>query len=156
MGLARETDFTFWTPGEVEKLRSMVAEGFSASCIAEQLSRKFDGKPISKSTVLHKIYRLGISKKRTAESYKSRVPRFRKPPVPFAAIVDTDIPIEQRRTIETLERGECKWPVGDPDTPEFFFCGGKAYETGPYCSAHHHRAFGYTPTPGRKFSGFRF
>ncbi len=156
LGLKRNVDYTFWTPGQIEQLTSLWNQSCSASQIAAQLAREFDGKKVCKSTVLHKARRLGLSRRvRSVESYKRDTKRVRKV-VPFATIIDTDIPLEQRRTFEQLERGECKWPVGDLATSEGFFCGGAAFETGPYCSAHHHRAYGYTPTPGKKFSGFRF
>lgn len=155
--LKRNVDFTFWTDKQVAQLTLLWNQNFSATQIAGQLAREFDGKRVCKSTVLHKVRRLGLSRRtRPAASYRSDTKRVRKV-VPFATIIDTDIPAEQRRAFRQLaERGECKWPIGDPGTPEFFFCGGKAFETSPYCTAHHHRAFGYMPTPGRKFSGFRF
>ena len=51
-----------------------------------------------------------------------------------------DIPIEQRKTFMGLEPGDCRWPVGDPKTPEFFFCGGPQCEGSSYCGLH--RAMG--------------
>lgn len=39
-----------------------------------------------------------------------------------------------RRTLETLERGECKYPIGDPRHDGFSYCGCKA--DGDYCDDH--------------------
>lgn len=54
---------------------------------------------------------------------------------------DQAIPIEQRRTLVELEPGMCRWPVGHPGTPDFFFCGGTALEERPYCIHHDRRAY---------------
>ena len=42
------------------------------------------------------------------------------------------------RKIGLMELTEktCKWPVGDPATPEFWFCGLPAQAGKPYCEAH--------------------
>ena len=59
----------------------------------------------------------------------------------YPTIVDADIPLAQRRTILELNSGTCKWPVGEPGTADFFFCGGEAVNNGPYCAGHHARAY---------------
>lgn len=156
LGAKRNVDYTFWTTTQIEQVTKLWNEGLSATLIAAQLSRKFDGKKIAKSTVLHKARRLGLSRRAPQRRDRNPMPRFRKPPVPFATIIDTDIPIEQRRTFAQLERGECKWPIGDPDKPDFFFCGARAFETGPYCTAHHHRAFGRDPGKTIPKGSYRF
>jgi len=39
---------------------------------------------------------------------------------------DNVVPMNQRRTLLELTEDTCHWPVGDPGSSEFFFCGGKA------------------------------
>lgn len=47
----------------------------------------------------------------------------------------------KRLTLMELTERTCKWPVGDPATDEFWFCG-HAVQTGkPYCEAHVSVAF---------------
>lgn len=65
-------------------------------------------------------------------------------PPPRFDFADTDIPSAQRRDISSLTNTTCRWPIGDPGTPDFFFCGhASANMDGgePYCSAHANRAF---------------
>jgi GcrA cell cycle regulator len=52
-----------------------------------------------------------------------------------------DVPVEQRKTIATIERDMCRWPIGSPQSPEFFFCGGATEEGEPYCIGHSMLAF---------------
>ena len=47
----------------------------------------------------------------------------------------------KKLTLMELTERTCKWPVGDPATDDFWFCG-HATETGkPYCEAHNAVAF---------------
>jgi GcrA cell cycle regulator len=52
---------------------------------------------------------------------------------------DADIPFVQRRSLLELTRHDCRWPVGDPGTADFFFCGAEALRGEPYCRAHGER-----------------
>lgn len=47
------------------------------------------------------------------------------------------VPISMRVTLMELRETMCHWPLGDPTTPEFRFCGSR-YEDGegPYCRQH--------------------
>jgi len=55
--------------------------------------------------------------------------------------VDADIPLAQRRSLLELTDGACRWPVGDPSHPDFFFCGADALHGELYCAAHRARAY---------------
>ncbi|MGJ5203607.1 GcrA family cell cycle regulator [Bradyrhizobium sp. HKCCYLR20261] len=67
-------------------------------------------------------------------------------PIAPEPIIDQTIPSEQRKTLVELTNRCCKWPVGDPGTPGFFFCGAAKPDNGrPYCPAHELRAKGAPP-----------
>lgn len=51
------------------------------------------------------------------------------------------IPVEQRLTLLQLSEQTCKWPIGDPLTPDFYFCGQHSNEGKPYCEFHSRRAY---------------
>jgi len=70
----------------------------------------------------------------------------REPPPPTPAMVE-----DAQRTAETLAMMEkkakrlslleltertCKWPIGDPATDDFFFCGLPCHPGKPYCESH--------------------
>ena len=42
----------------------------------------------------------------------------------------------KRLTLMELTEKTCKWPVGDPATDEFWFCGLAVQQGKPYCEAH--------------------
>ena len=39
-------------------------------------------------------------------------------------------------TTATLTNRTCKWPIGDPDTAAFHYCGQPPQSGRPYCGAH--------------------
>ncbi|MBV9260712.1 MAG: GcrA cell cycle regulator, partial [Pseudolabrys sp.] len=59
-----------------------------------------------------------------------------------------EIPIEQRKTLLQLNDATCRWPVGDPGSTDFFFCGGTSNEGSPYCT--YHSRVAYQPASERR------
>ena len=57
------------------------------------------------------------------------------------AAKDVVIPISGRVTILELSGSMCRWPIGDPTSAEFRFCGCRAVGTLPYCQDHARVAF---------------
>ncbi len=51
------------------------------------------------------------------------------------------IPEDQRLSLLELNEQTCKWPIGDPLTPDFYFCGQHSEEGKPYCDFHSRRAY---------------
>jgi len=56
-------------------------------------------------------------------------------------MLDHVIPLNERRYIQTLTESCCRWPIGDPQQPDFHFCGKKKIPGLPYCEVHARRAF---------------
>jgi GcrA cell cycle regulator len=42
----------------------------------------------------------------------------------------------KRLTLMELTERTCKWPIGDPATDDFYFCGLPVQQGKPYCDAH--------------------
>jgi GcrA cell cycle regulator len=51
-------------------------------------------------------------------------------------------------TIMELREAMCRFPLGDPTSPEFRFCGAQAITGVPYCA--HHAQIAYQPAAERK------
>jgi GcrA cell cycle regulator len=158
-----------WTDDRVELLKKLWGEGFSASQIATELGG------ISRNSVIGKVHRLGLSGR--AKSPSASVPRQRKPrphgalirmarpgirgntalaPLhsydeeiqPQPEVVENIVPIGQRCSILELTEGKCHWPIGDPSSPDFYFCGGRTIEGLPYCG--YHSRIAYQPAIDRR------
>jgi len=155
-----------WTDERVELLKKLWSDGLSASQIAAELGG------ITRNAVIGKVHRLGLSGR--AKSANASAPRQRKARsasmlrIGRAAIrgntalahayeieteaepemIDNIIPIGQRRSILELTESTCRWPVGDPGSGDFFFCGGNTIAGLPYCA--YHSRIAYQPASDRR------
>jgi GcrA cell cycle regulator len=57
------------------------------------------------------------------------------------------LPMSLRVTIVELKESMCRWPLGDPATSEFRYCGSPA-ASGPYCT--YHGGLAYQPAQDRR------
>ena len=85
-----------------------------------------------------------ISRGATALAYSPRaeVMQIEKP------AEDVVIPMSERVTITDLREAMCRWPLGDPATSEFRYCGAKSPVGTPYCS--YHARVAYQPVQERR------
>ncbi len=148
-----------WTDERVASLKKLWLDGLSASQIAKQLGG------VTRNAVIGKVHRLGLSG-RAAPSQPQR-PVFKAPrpqrPAPVAAPVRRAEPIAPpapiyvrdetpgSATVLTLGAHMCKWPIGDPSTDGFSFCGRRTGQDGPYCNEHARVA--YQPSAQKKAAG---
>lgn len=156
-----------WTDERVDLLKKLWADGLSASQIAGELGG------ITRNAVIGKVHRLGLSGR--AKSASSAAPRQRKPRATTHMLrvarpavrgntalahayemevelepepVENVIPMGQRRTILQLSESTCHWPIGDPGSADFFFCGGHTVAGLPYCA--YHSRIAYQPAVDRR------
>jgi GcrA cell cycle regulator len=61
---------------------------------------------------------------------------------------DNVVPMSQRLSLLELNEATCHWPIGDPASADFFFCGGKALNSLPYCA--YHSRVAYQPAADRR------
>ncbi|MGX5735292.1 GcrA family cell cycle regulator [Bosea thiooxidans] len=61
---------------------------------------------------------------------------------------DVVIPFSERVTIMELREYMCRWPMGDPTSPEFRFCGARSQTGLPYCG--YHARIAYQPAADRR------
>lgn len=155
-----------WTDERVESLKKLWQDGLSASQIAKQLGG------VTRNAVIGKVHRLGLSG-RAAPSKPAR-PVFKaprparpvaapaaprrapEPAVAVAAQAQAQAPVHHvdeapgTATVLTLGAHMCKWPIGDPSSDDFTFCG-RRQDDGPYCMEHARVA--YQPVQTKKRSG---
>ncbi|MEP9352718.1 GcrA family cell cycle regulator [Xanthobacter sp. KR7-65] len=69
-------------------------------------------------------------------------------PAPAPAPVDNVVPMTQGCSIMQLTESTCRWPLGEPGTDSFHFCGGRSNPGMPYCATHARIA--YQPVQDRR------
>jgi GcrA cell cycle regulator len=148
-----------WTDDRIERLKQMWSEGLSASQIAKSLGE------VTRNAVIGKVHRLGLAGRVTAPRVERPRPTVtvaaapQQPsrlPVPRVATMRaeavTEEPLEPMPenavSVADLSASVCRWPLGDPATAEFRFCGRRAKQGAPYCEAHVRLA--YQPAQSRR------
>jgi GcrA cell cycle regulator len=148
-----------WRPEIVELMVALWDGGQSAGQIALQL-----GPGYARNDVIGKLWRLGkrsggkrsgvnrsLQRKKAAEA---RAAAKKGAPAPLPAIVEAPvvaIPESRRVTLLEVGPGLCRFPLGDPQSADFVFCGADAKLGEAYCAAHAAIAYYEAPrAPGRK------
>jgi GcrA cell cycle regulator len=169
-----------WTDERVDTLKKLWLDGLSASQIAKQLGGVTRNAVIGKVHRLGLSGRAAPSQParpvfkapRPARPAATAIPITRRaapvvePTSPIAVepapqpgvMVATAATAVLRRaeepgvaTVLTLGAHMCKWPIGDPSSDEFTFCGRRSADEGPYCIEHARVA--YQPHQIKKKAG---
>ena len=130
---------TSWSEPRITTLRTLWLDGLSASQIAKQLGG------VTRNAVIGKVHRLGLSGRgapsapgRASRISTPRPARPRRAAVRAAPRVVAPVPAPegpgQVSDMARLGVHARKWPIGDPKSPDFSFCGRHA--EGRYCVAH--------------------
>ncbi|HEU0117612.1 MAG TPA: GcrA family cell cycle regulator [Alphaproteobacteria bacterium] len=151
-----------WTEQKIQALKDMWGHGYSASEIAKHLGGLTRNAVIGKAHRLKLSSRPSPIKREdegtglaASENAMPAMKQSRKrvmlrplPVVPTPSSTTTKIPTKDAfRALDNVKRTEgiavtkagdrhCRWPVGDPRSPDFRFCGCQAYEGMPYCIDH--------------------
>lgn len=166
-----------WTDERVEQLRQHWIEGKSASQIAILLGHGLTrnaiigkvhrlglvgrAKPSSSAASRPRTpsSKQGIHRITTSRTTASVAPRVVRGATALAIAPRTEIepepeacesvvlPMSLRVTIVELKEAMCRWPLGDPTSPDFRYCGSPV-ASGPYCA--HHGRLAYQPAQDRR------
>ena len=151
-----------WTEEAVEVLKELALEGRSASVIAAALGGA------SRSAVIGKANRIGIKLNGGRGGCSARRTRAVMRQVQLAAMAPQPAPAEQssappfrcaggrkaawsfaeaevgemrRVGFEEIHQFVCRWPLGDPMSGDFAYCGLKAANGRSYCAGHCRMAY---------------
>lgn len=131
-----------WTAADIANLRELIADGCREATIAAALGR-------TGQAVADKARRLGLQFRRPSAKpvgrresgglfnklMARRGDDVRVRPLAETQPVNPDRPLIALRSLESRH---CRWPIGDPGTPGFGFCGcDRESVSGPYCAEHH-------------------
>ena len=142
-----------WTIERVARLKTLIDAGLSCAQIAYEIG-------VSRNAVIGKVNRLRLSRFTTAtrgQAEGTGAPQIARPRIMrrggFPALrakpptfVEMSVNTANRCSLSELQQWHCRWPVGDPGTKDFGFCGNKPLDGLPYCSAHARMAYRRAPT----------
>ena len=134
-----------WTEERVAELARLWESGHSASAIGRILG-------VSKNAVVGKAHRMRLASRPSPIRQERRAPVRRRLPI-LTKPVDKSLPAVPTPEVEALPEpprpaltkdpkgAKCRWPIGDPRSADFHFCGDPAVEGKPYCEEHCARAY---------------
>ena len=130
-----------WTPEKVDKLKQLWGKGNTASQIASIIGE------VTRNAVIGKAYRLNLAAKSIQKKNnfnqvsqhqenapqpetKTRRSKFK------SLLLDKSFEPENPKSLEELHDEICRWPIGHPNEPDFYFCGRKSMNDFSYCKLH--------------------
>ena len=162
-----------WTDAAIETLRQMALEGKSASNIAVAL-----GAP-SRNAVIGKANRIGVKltgnihlaprasrpsaeRPRRPAIARTGAPLWKRPALPAVArerkpawaFAQAEVGEMLKVGLEDISESACRWPIGDPTSEEFAYCGIQTAKGRSYCAGHCRMA--YKPPNSRVWDGQRY
>ena len=129
-----------WTDNRVAVLKKLWGEGKTAAEIASELGG------VTRNAVIGKAHRLKLSNRnntvQSPKKVKKKAAVVRKPAPANAnvapkkkTVLKSDLDRERIPLVD-LAANQCKWPIGDPKTEHFGFCGDRKVPGIPYCVEH--------------------
>ena len=142
MGASRGT----WNEDRIARLKGCFDAGLSCSEIACEIG-------VTRNAVIGKLSRLGLSRPRSAGTprpERGHLPKFRRPRIMTQRRILMAIrpaapgmAVESGQRCSLLDLGEerCRWPINDPGSDDFCFCGNAPVHGLPYCAGHARMAY---------------
>jgi GcrA cell cycle regulator len=142
-GTASQSTNDAWTTERVDLLKSCLEAGLSCGQIAREIG-------VTRNAVIGKIHRLGLSRgrptagqaerpgtptRRSATLLRRRIMRSVYADAPTPAVEDPAAGAVHCSLLD-LATGRCRWPINDPGSENFCFCGNHAVAGLSYCAGH--------------------
>ena len=148
-----------WTTERVALLKSRIEAGHSCGQIAREIG-------VSRNAVIGKANRLGLSRFKSATSGQGERTGPRRIARPRSAtqhrtllalwakelpgFAEAPADSANRCSLIELQQWHCRWPIGEPASENFGFCGNPPVDGLPYCPAHARMAY----RPGTRVARF--
>ncbi len=148
---------------EVAPKKETKAETTKKTAAKKAEPKKAVKKPTKQTVVVKKTEKKVADKKVTkspkkAETKKAKVAeKVVKPVKQEKTVVKTaskktkkdlalhELLIQHALQMANLKPNQCRWPIGDPDSDSFHFCGETVFAGKPYCYEHCRQAYQFTP-----------
>lgn len=118
-----------WTEDRLIKLKALWEKGLSISQIGEELG-------VSRNAIAGKVHRLGLPKRQSPISTKAKAKSATATKVKVEIAEPENLPLKLALRNINWSRSRCSWPIGDPKSTAFNFCGDEVVVGKPYCNDH--------------------
>lgn len=106
--------------------------------------------PAKKEVVKKEPVKKEVAKKEAVKKEPAKKPTEKKSEAKSSEASAKSLAMHQRIVQHSLEMAnlkpnQCRWPIGDPDSEHFHFCGETVFVGKPYCYEHCKQAYQFTP-----------
>ena len=130
-----------WTLEKVSKLKQLWGKGNTAGQIASIIGE------VTRNAVIGKAYRLNLAAKsiqkknnfNQVSQHQENAPQLKRKTHKSrfnSLLLDKSFEPENPKSLEQLHDEICRWPIGHPNEPNFYFCGRKSMKDFSYCKLH--------------------
>ena len=138
------------TKKDAKETKSVAKKPAKKSVLKTIFNKKADGKTAGKKETAKKIADKAV--KKSADTKKADKKAVAEKPVIKTASKKTkkdlalhELLIQHALQMASLKPNQCRWPIGDPDSDNFHFCGETVFAGKPYCYEHCRQAYQFTP-----------
>ncbi|MBO7042878.1 MAG: hypothetical protein J6W08_03350 [Alphaproteobacteria bacterium] len=126
------------------------AKKVAKSTSLKKVATKAEKKPLKKEAVKKedkKVKKAPVANKKPA----AKAPKIVQPVIKTASkktkkdMALHELLIQHALQMANLKPNQCRWPIGDPDSENFHFCGEQVFSGKPYCYEHCRQAYQFTP-----------
>ena len=140
---------------DTKETKSVAKKATKKSVLKTLFNKKADKKVVSKKGTVKKTADKAV--KKNADTKKADKKAVAEKPVIKTASKKTkkdlalhELLIQHALQMAGLKPNQCRWPIGDPDSDNFHFCGETVFAGKPYCYEHCRQAYQFTTPPKKK------
>jgi len=148
-----------WNSKTAEPAKKKVAANKKEAKVVESktkktVTRKIEkpvAKPSKATAVVKSVGKTSVkSAKKAKETREEKVVVKSEPKIKTASkktkkdLALHELLIQHALQMANLKPNQCRWPIGDPDSDSFHFCGETVFSGKPYCYEHCRQAYQFT------------
>jgi GcrA cell cycle regulator len=140
---------------DTKETKTVAKKPAKKSVLKTLFNKKADKKAVAKKEPVKKSADKAV--KKNADTKKTDKKAVAEKPVIKTASKKTkkdlalhELLIQHALQMASLKPNQCRWPIGDPDSDNFHFCGETVFAGKPYCYEHCRQAYQFTTPPKKK------
>lgn len=152
---ATEKKSTKATKKDTKETKTVAKKTAKKSVLKTLFNKKADKKVVAKKEPVKKSADKAV-KKNTGTKKTDKKVATEKPVIKTASkktkkdLALHELLIQHALQMASLKPNQCRWPIGDPDSDNFHFCGETVFAGKPYCYEHCRQAYQFTTPPKKK------
>ena len=119
--------------------------------VKKPVKKVAETKPVKTTKKTETAKKVKVVEKAPKAEKKEKAVKLEKPVVKTASkktkkdLALHELLIQHALQMANLKPNQCRWPIGDPDSDSFHFCGETVFSGKPYCYEHCRQAYQFTP-----------